>query len=108
MMQTRVLKWLPQPQGRGSADGEDRTSEVLKSLHGFNSRVQTLEEENRERKDRPIENILPEEEETRLEENKQSFRHLWDDTAQNNVHTSGVWEGEGRTGQKKEFEHVIS
>lgn len=107
-MQTRVSKRLPQPHGMGSADGEDRASEVLKSLHGFNSRIQAPEEENRERKDRPIENISPEEEETRLEENKQSFRHLWDETAQNNVHTSGVWEGEERTGQKKEFEHVIS
>ena len=58
------------------------------------------EEKKRERKDRPVENMSSEEE-TRLKENKQSCRHLWDDTAQNNIHTSGVWQGEERTGQKK-------
>lgn len=40
----------------------NKISEVLKSLDGFNSRIEMTEEKNRELKDRPIEYILSEEE----------------------------------------------
>lgn len=40
----------------------NKISEVLKSLNGFNSRIEMTEEKSRELKDRPIEYILSEEE----------------------------------------------
>ena len=79
------------------------------TLEGINSRITEAEERISDLEDRMVKFIAAEQnKEKRMKRNEDSLRDLWDNIKHNNIHITGVPEGEEREkGLEKIFEEII-
>ena len=72
-------------------------SEMKNRLEGINSRITEAEERINDLEDRTVEFTAAEKnKEKRMKRNEDSLRDLWDNIKRNNIHITGVPEGEER------------
>ena len=79
------------------------------TLEGINSRITEAEERISDLEERMVEFTAAEQtKEKRMKRNEGSLRDLWDNIKCNNIHITGVPEGEEREkGPEKIFEEII-
>ena len=84
-------------------------TEMKNTLEGINSRITEAEERISDLEDRMVKFIAAEQnKEKRMKRNEDSLRDLWDNIKHNNIHITGVPEGEEREkGLEKIFEEII-
>ena len=84
-------------------------TEMKNTLEGINSRITEAEERISDLVDRMVKFIAAEQnKEKRMKRNEDSLRDLWDNIKHNNIHITGVPEGEEREkGLEKIFEEII-
>ena len=83
-------------------------TEMKTTLEGINSRITEAEERISDLEDRMVEFTAAEQKkEKRMKRNEDSLRDLWDNIKRNNIHVTGVPEGEEREkGPEKIFEEI--
>ena len=84
-------------------------TEMKNTLEGINSRITEAKERISDLEDRMVEfTAVEQNKEKRMKRNEDSLRDLWDNIKCNNLHITGVPEGEEREkGPEKIFEKII-
>ena len=87
----------------------NKITEMKNTLEGINSRITEAEERISDLEDRMVEfSAVEQTKEKRMKRNEDSLRDLWDNIKRNNIHITGVPEGEEREkGPDRIFEEII-